>query len=202
MKHRHSIPFVLAVHESGHALARWYTGDFTDFVVVRTDDEIATEGPYIDRRDREVYENGFTDCYSRYKPLGDDISDFDEAIRNRMRNAMEIQLIHTLAGPIAEARHSRKSLKVIMFLGGWGDYNFANKCAKEFATTSKNDFLHTAEKRVRAIFKEPGIWPAVLAVAMKLQSKRVLNGDEVSKIIQKVTKQRERKYTIQVPYSD
>ena len=100
-------PRSTAFHEAGHALAFWWNGQPIKRITVRTKAEACT-GPLFDLRGNPQYAEGWVEAdYLVPRPAFDapGIAEFLPS----MVDAIERDLLHCFAGPVAEAvyRHRR-----------------------------------------------------------------------------------------------
>ena len=209
-------PFYVAVHEAGHAVAGWSTGTRFRFVHLRTQEEVLA-GPYLDDRGREVDCIGGVEGSDRYHPLSLLYSDpslrLDDmevgncsaedllALKTTWRANAEIDIIISMAGPVAEARYRHFSLTATYFLGGAGDIE---KIRPRLDYLTRTEAERTRlevdlEARTRRMFREPSVWDAVLAVADELRARRKLEWNDVLKIVRRVTGQDKRPYDWLLP---
>ncbi len=148
--------------------------------------------------------------------------------KNRKKFNMEVELITQLAGPIAEAKYRHCGLDKVYYSSaderkiierinkeqnrnlscpGATDYDNALLMASEFSYCEEDisDFILVATKRVRAIFKKPGIWPAVEALAKELEMKKKIDGERAEEIIQRISGNKDRPppyYTVDFQFNN
>ncbi len=202
----------LAIHEAGHAVAHWYTGSRFHRVLVRTSKERKT-GPYVDRRGREDDSVGMVETGRRFNALshvtGQKAMDIKwpgtpaeaRLILERQRAAMEIEVIHCLAGPIADARYNHQSLAAVYYTKGITDFEQARQNVDEFTRTREEraECLDRLERKTKAILRKPGVWKAVESLAAALQEKHALEWDEAIEIISRETGEGVRPYDTMWP---
>lgn len=100
-------PRCTAIHEAGHALAFWWNGQPIARVSVRTRAEAAA-GPMLDLRGTAHYVEGLVEADYLVPRPAFDAPGIAEYLPS-MVEAIERDLLHCFAGPVAEAiyRHGR-----------------------------------------------------------------------------------------------
>jgi hypothetical protein len=218
MTQQDQIPRGIAIHEAGHAVSRWYTGTYFDLVVVRSPRE-QQEGPFIDDSGKSYDGGGFVLASRRYrsryllsgktvraidmKPNSViDPSDKNEILRPaRERVQCEIEIMHDFAGPIAHAKYAHKSMIYMMFHGGYYDYMNACSLVDDYCRIKeeRKSMMDRLEKQTRNIFRKPGVWNAVEALATALQEKRYIEWEEAVDIISMHTGEKDRPFDVVWP---
>jgi hypothetical protein len=114
---------------------------------------------------------------------------------------MEIEVIHSLAGPLADAHHNHRALFLIYFTTGRSDYEQANQLLDEFTRTreERTEYFDRLEKKTKIILRDPNVWKAVEAVATALQKIHILEWEEVVEIISPITGEDRRPYDCMWP---
>jgi hypothetical protein len=211
MENNHSIPRFAAIHEAGHAVAHWYTGSRFQRVFVRTIEEVAA-GPYIDNRGREHTVTGMVEGERRHNSLFEmtrgqirsidvenqtDASDVEidgKSLKKRQHTLAGLEIIHDLAGPIAEAKFLEVSTIAVIIEAGRDDWEHAKTMAADVVCSEEeiSSMLEAQELETRKMFQMPGVWQAVLALADELIKRRSINGEEAVTIIAKYTGEADR----------
>lgn len=168
---------VVAIHEAGHCLAHWWNGQSIHRAVVR---HASVHEPVVDRRGREVRCQGLTEASSfisaptlviPHPDLGDDV---------------ERDLLHCYAGPVAEARHSRTALVVVLLTSaGTGDSQQADELLALLPADERKAVSTRALARAQQLVSR--YWHAISALADLLQEKGDVDGDEIVSLFSAVT---------------
>lgn len=102
----------------------------------------------------------------------------DENRRRVFMNGFS-DIMMSLAGPFAEARYTRRKAATVMLTNGIGDVQDANAVATFLAGDDKTvaqDILNHATERAQVLVRRD--WQKIVAVAEKLASKGVIQGDD------------------------
>jgi len=199
MEKRHSLDKVLAVHEAGHAVARYLCANTMGF---RPDEavgyiEIAPpfSRPSLDAKSILAPKPAvFGPVYSR--PMMDFLKadaislDLTAAVGACKANGIDVEMwasaraLICMAGPVAEALFTNRSLRECANecqsdLGDATRYCLAAGMTTQEATKVCNGALDWA----REVFDDPRNWAAVLALADSLPSGGRINGKQTEKII-------------------
>ena len=170
-----------AIHEAGHIVAakRYLLGYYE--IIVRPDG-----GPIIDGRGRKSYDLGMMDGpafdYDVMEKEKDHIPkwNFGDDHADMVFKINELgfrHLVTTQAGPIAEARHSRRSIAAIALGPGYGDFR-QSKSIIDFLSRSEADedrlWRDSAKAAAKIIRAE---WQTVLAVADAIRAGERVGSD-------------------------
>lgn len=175
---RSSVPFYVPVHEMGHAIASWATRHRFDYVIVRPRQEWNT--PRRDEYGNMLSCGAMVVGPRRCDPFSLDGIAIDEQDGRLLRDVL-LDIVCDMAGPIAEARIRRWSLRRVFMEGGGGvDWDNAEEAASLFPLTcDPHRLINACIARARLLFRWPGIWAATLDIAKKLQRRGRLEEQEV-----------------------
>jgi hypothetical protein len=177
-------------HEAGHALARWYCGHFFDRVLVLTVEQVRrSEWPKNRRGFVRPDIEGMVDGYAlgpspalgpeHYKAMS------PEALRF-LQVDIEQELIDCLAGPIAEAAYSRRSVVTAMLWGGDGDMGRVRQLLNEWFPdpAARAQAYRLAARRTAALVRSGPGWRALTALAEALYESGELDWPEAKPVIE------------------
>jgi hypothetical protein len=180
----------IAIHEAGHAFASWATSrrsgrSWTQIhcAAIMSPDDIVDETPYIDRRGREVHCLGIVEISDRW----DDRSHMlvGSVPRPILREDNLSDAIVSLAGPVAEAKHSKAWLATVVIRSG-------NQCDVDQVLSILRSYPGIAsdpaptwgevERHARYIINKG--WPAIVALADCLVDQGTLEEDDIISIFE------------------
>lgn len=162
----------VAIHEAGHALACWWNGRPIQYVVAFG---VPTAVPGVPHK---VLGGVETPRFTESAPA--DCAELPELV--------ERDMLVSLAGPAAEAKHSRYGLDWVLSTSGFHDEQYAfdllgsHPCA---GTDEWAEPFDTATCRARALVRR--YWPAVLALADLLQERGHVEGEDVEALLCAIT---------------
>jgi len=166
-------PRYVAVHEAGHAVARWaLSPDLSepfDRIFIRTPREAAAPPYVIGGVEGRLFYQPFG-CYLPDRTLLD-LLDFQ-------REDMEREVIDCFAGPVAEARARHISLYRALTEGGSQDCDAAHSALKDFYRPGAELDAASDALLKRAVKLVSQHWSAINALADELMDRRSLSGDE------------------------
>jgi len=189
-----------ARHEAGHCAVCWaiqkacgLRRPLFERVIVRTPDEVRN-GPYVnDKTGNMLAGTGVLVMHPRSRNRYP--SDWgDQRAVCRWRKSMMIDAIITCAGPAAEAKHSRKGFETVFLSeNGGSDLQRLHRLAYDFAglTGDENKFIMVSINAARHLICQESIWKAVSALSDGLQTRHVLEAEEVIKIIDPILRRAE-----------
>jgi hypothetical protein len=188
--------FYIAVHEAGHAVAHWYTHTHFHDVSIRTAEDIAA-GPYVDDDGCEHHVAGTLEGSAGYRCLSripgitpEQIAEFHAAMPGGAREARaqaDNEVVHLLAGPIAEAKYKGVDFRETLQRGGKKDLKGIAAVTSDFPSEDPWTLLESAAQRVCVMLEEPGVWDATLAIARELSEHLVLTYGNVLAIAEQHT---------------
>lgn len=119
---------------------------------------------------------------------------YGATLKKRQHTLAGIEIIHQLAGPIAEAKFLNVQAIAVIIESGRDDWEHAKLIAADVVRTDEelSSLLEQQELEVRKIFMRPGVWKAVQTLADELLKKHSLNWAEVISIIADHTGEAER----------
>jgi hypothetical protein len=183
------IPFYLAVHEAGHAMAQWYSGIPFKRVLVRRRADWDT--PVTGGRMNGLAFQGTIEGHSIFQAVPGVVVRESADDFATMYRAAEIEILHVLAGPIAEAKKTHRALYLF---GGSQDVNHATEIARAIPDRFESDMLKKGIERAKTLFRDTDIWKATLAVADALQDRLSLEWHQVCEIVKEETGLEEQDY--------
>ena len=198
-----------AHHEAGHAVASWamqrehgwHWCQFHRVFIVRPE-EFASQ--YVNSRDPMGCFLGMIDGPHRFYPPGLYVPtmpffDIDPdtgasvpanssqraEIVGLWRRNMEADVVEILAGLLAEARYSRRSLLDVVRNGGATDHDAARRWARAFALTATEmpNLMCPLWERADVLMRRRDVRAAVNALAEELLRLWTIEGDQAVKII-------------------
>ncbi len=190
------LPFYVAVHEAGHAIAHWYSGSSFNVARVRTRSEIAS-GRRLDKLHLAANDVAGSITgprrYTSSETIGEQSSKSADGPTpgrlSTMRANAEIEILHDLAGPIAEARYRRTAIVPLLIRGAASDYEHARRMAAEFADDAAEiaAAIAAGAAAARKMLQGHGVWAATLEIARELHRRRRITYKQVCRIAGKHT---------------
>ncbi|WP_214512170.1 hypothetical protein [Pseudomonas brassicacearum] len=178
-------PRSTAFHEAGHALAFWWNGQPIKRITVRTKVE-ACAGPLFDLRGNPQYAEGLVEAdYLVARPAFDapGIAEFLPS----MVDAIERDLLHCFAGPVAEAVYRHRRSDRLIRGSGRGDLDRGHELISLLPPRKLLDAQSQAIARCSCLVHR--YWPAVCAVADLLQARGMVEGNVVTTLLGEITGQ-------------
>lgn len=178
-------PRSTAFHEAGHALAFWWNGQPIKRITVRTKAEACT-GPLFDLRGNPQYAEGLVEAdYLVARPAFDapGIAEFLPS----MVDAIERDLLHCFAGPVAEAVYRHRRSDRLIRGSGRGDLDRGHELISLLPPRKLLDAQSRAIARCSCLVHR--YWPAVCAVADLLQARGMVEGNVVTTLLGEITGQ-------------
>ncbi|MGE7955390.1 hypothetical protein ACQKQA_02125 [Pseudomonas sp. NPDC089530] len=176
-------PRCTAIHEAGHALAFWWNGQPIARVTVRTRAE-ARAGPLLDLQGNPRPVEGLIEADYRVPRPAFEAPGIAEYLPSLVE-AIERDLLHCFAGPVAEAiyRHGRSDA----LIKGSGHADLQR--GHELICLLPPRLLLEAEARAmaRASCLLHRYWPAVEALADLLQERGMLEGDAINTLLCRIS---------------
>ncbi|MFQ6572286.1 hypothetical protein [Pseudomonas sp. UM16] len=176
-------PRCTAFHEAGHVLAFWWNEQRIKRVTVRTRAE-ALLGPMVDLRGNLQQVKGLVEAeylvpLPAFEPPG--IAEYLPS----MIDAIERDLVHCFAGPVAEAIYRHCPCERCLTRSGAGD----RRRGMELISLLPARQVLDAEARAiaRSGYLVRRYWPALSAVAEHLLDQGTVNGDELSALLCQLT---------------
>ena len=160
-----------AIHEAGHVVAfcHFSNGIYAAHLA-------GADGAIVDRDGCTVH------CLGLVEPR----TSFDEATLRKDRDAAVYDagirnMVCSLAGPYAEARHRKISADAVALSYGTDDFNGADEIATHIEPDPKRcEHLHQrVERIVRKFLREPEVWCQIQAVADVLFRDGRIGGDHI-----------------------
>lgn len=179
-------PRSTAFHEAGHALAFWWNGQPIKRITVRTKAEACT-GPLFDLRGNPQYAEGLVEAdYLVPRPAFDapGIAEFLPS----MVDAIERDLLHCFAGPVAEAVYRHRRSDRLIRGSGRGDLDRGHELISLLPPRKLLDAQAQAIARCSCLVHR--YWPAVSAVAGFLQEHGTVEGNAVTALLCEMTGER------------
>lgn len=162
----------VAIHEAGHAVAHWWNGQPINYVVAF---EVPTVVPGVPHRVL-----GGIEAPSFTESAPTDCAELPELV--------ERDLLLLLAGPAAEAKHSRYSLDCVLSAGGARDEQAAFDLLGSHSCAGTDEWAEPfdmAISRARVLVRR--YWPAIEALADLLQERGRVEGEDVEALLCAVT---------------
>lgn len=177
----------VAFHEAGHAVAAWYAGEPVYAIQVSPKDDPV----FTDRDGRARAVRGLVESSGI---LGFTCVPFETLLETLPAETLPAEhastLLHTVAvammileaGPIAEARVSRRSLAEVALSSGAADYEQI-KCARGWLPDSARSAARAASTAGARVLVRRG-WPAIERLASALMERGGLDGEEAIEIVE------------------
>lgn len=173
----------VAIHEAGHALAYWWSGQGIYSAAARTKAEMRA-GPYIDRRGRESDPEGIVEA-SSFIPAPSVALEYGHSMGADLPELVARDLLHCYSGPVAEAIYRRTGLEWVFWFGGFGDWQNASDLLALLPEDQRPEAGRQAIARCRELVRR--YWPAVLALADLLQARGRVEGEDVESLLCAIT---------------
>lgn len=176
-------PRCTAFHEAGHALAFWWNGQPIKLITVRTKAEVRT-GPMLDLRGNPQYAEGLVEADYFVPRPAFDAPGIAEYLPS-MVDAIERDLLHCFAGPVAEAiyRHGRSDR--LISRSGRADLDRGHELISLLPQRKLLDAQSQAIARCSCLVHR--YWFAVGAVAGFLQMRGTVEGQAVTALLCEIT---------------
>lgn len=172
-----------AIHEAGHALAFWWNGQPIKRVTVRTKAE-ACAGPMFDLRGNPQYAEGLVEADYLVPRPAFDAPGVAEYLPS-MIDAIERDLLHCVAGPVAEAVYRHGRADRLIRGSGRGDLCRVYELISLLPPRKLLDAESQAIARSSCLVHR--YWPAVRAVANLLQDHGMVEGQAVIALLCEIT---------------
>ena len=172
-------PRCTAFHEAGHVLAFWWNGQRIKRVTVRTRAE-ALIGPMVDLRGNLQPVKGLVEAeylvpLPAFEPPG--IAEYLPSLIN----AIERDLVHCFAGPVAEAIYRHCPAERCIQRSGAGDRQRALELIRLLPARRVQDAETVAIARAGCLVRR--YWSTLSAVAQFLRDQGTVNGEEISALL-------------------
>ena len=172
-------PRCTAIHEAGHALAVWWNGQPIARVTVLTHAQVAS-GPLIDLSGHAHFAQGLVEAdylivHPAFAARG--IAEYLPSLVE----PIERDLLHCLAGPVAEAVHRHARYDRIIRGSGRGDRCRAHELISLLPAHKLLDAEALAISRSRCLVRR--YWAGVVALADLLQAHGVVEGDAIATLL-------------------
>ncbi|MEG1040614.1 hypothetical protein [Pseudomonas sp. NUPR-001] len=176
-------PRCTAFHEAGHVLAFWWNGQRIKRVTVRTRAE-ALLGPMADLRGNLLQVKGLVEAeylvpLPAFEPPG--IAEYLPS----MVEAIERDLIHCLAGPVAEAIYRHSPSERCITRSGAGDRQRAMELITLLPARKVLDAEPLAIARAGCLVRR--YWAELSAVAQLLHEQGTVYGEELIALLSQLT---------------
>ncbi|WP_413793941.1 MULTISPECIES: hypothetical protein [unclassified Pseudomonas] len=176
-------PRSTAFHEAGHALAFWWNGQPIRRISVRTKAQ-AGAGPMFDLRGNPLDAEGLVEADYLVPRPAFDARGIAEYLPS-MVDAIERDLLHCFAGPVAEAVYRHRSSERLISGSGRGDLARGHELISLLPPRKLLDAQPRAIARCSCLVHR--YWTAVCAVAALLQEHGVVEGDTVTALLCDIT---------------
>ncbi len=176
-------PRSTAFHEAGHALAFWWNGQPIKRITVRTKVE-ARAGPLFDLRGNPQYAEGLVEADYLVSRPAFDAPGIAEYLPS-MVDAIERDLLHCFAGPVAEAVYRHRRSDRLIRGSGRGDLDRGHELISLLPPRKLLDAQFQAIARCSCLVRR--YWPAVCAVADFLQARGMVEGSVVMALLGEIT---------------
>ncbi|WP_454249625.1 hypothetical protein [Pseudomonas sp. R151218B TE3479] len=176
-------PRSTAFHEAGHALAFWWNGLPIKRISVRTKVE-ACAGPLFDLRGNPQYAEGLVEADYLVSRPAFDAPGIAEYLPS-MIDAIERDLLHCFAGPVAEAVYRHRRSDRLIRGSGRGDLERGHELISLLPPRKLLDAQAQAIARCSRLMHR--YWPAVCAVADLLQASGRVEGNVVTALLCEIT---------------
>ncbi|NER66689.1 hypothetical protein G3436_26100 [Pseudomonas sp. MAFF212427] len=176
-------PRCTAIHEAGHALAVWWNGQPITRVTVLTHAQ-ASSGPLIDLKGNPHAAQGLVEAdYLIVQPAfaAPRIAEYLPSLVE----PIERDLLHCLAGPVAEAMYQGVPPDRVLGGSGRGDRCRGHELIRLLPAHKLLDAEPLAIARSRTLLRR--YWAAVTAVADLLQARGTVDGEAVCALLSAVT---------------
>lgn len=170
-------------HEAGHAVLRWWLGHDADYAMVLPLAAALAAARAPDRYGRpqvvEATVYGYAiatpEIYKRH--LANARAN-DLRLPERCAARVAMALMNCYAGPVAEARYTRKSLVACIIAGGSGDMESMDRILAAWFDdeSDRSAARDEAISMTRAFVRSPKAWAAICVVARALQQRGELDG--------------------------
>ncbi|TDF84421.1 hypothetical protein [Pseudomonas sp. H9] len=176
-------PRCTAFHEAGHVLAFWWNGQRIKRVTVRTRAE-ALLGPMADLRGNLLHVKGLVEAeylvpLPAFEPPG--IAEYLPS----MVDAIERDLVHCLAGPVAEAIYRHSPSERCITRSGAGDRQRAMELIALLPARKVQGAEALAIARAGCLVRR--YWAALSAVAQLLHQRGEVYGEELIALLNQLT---------------
>ncbi len=179
-------PRSTAFHEAGHALAFWWNGQPIKRITVRTKAEACT-GPLFDLRGNPQYAEGWVEADYLVPCPAFDAPGIAEFLPS-MVDAIERDLLHCFAGPVAEAVYRHRRSDRLIRGSGRGDLDRGHELISLLPPRKLLDAQSQAISRCSCLVHR--YWLAVSAVAGFLQEHGTVEGNAVTALLCEMTGER------------
>ena len=172
-------PRSTAFHEAGHALAFWWNGQPIKRITVRTKAEACT-GPLFDLCGNPLYAEGMVEADYLVPRPAFNAPGIAEYLPS-MVDAIERDLLHCFAGPVAEAVYRHRRSDRLIRGSGRGDLDRGLELISLLPSRKLLDAESQAIARCSCLVHR--YWPAVSAVAGFLQEHGTVEGSAVTALL-------------------
>ncbi|WP_460154899.1 hypothetical protein [Pseudomonas sp. S1_F04] len=179
-------PRSTAFYEAGHALAFWWNGQPIKRITVRTKAEACT-GPLFDLRGNPQYAEGWVEADYLVPCPAFDAPGIAEFLPS-MVDAIERDLLHCFAGPVAEAVYRHRRSDRLIRGSGRGDLDRGHELISLLPPRKLLDAQSQAISRCSCLVHR--YWLAVSAVAGFLQEHGTVEGNAVTALLCEMTGER------------
>lgn len=176
-------PRCTAFHEAGHALAFWWNGQPIKRVTVRTEAE-SCAGPMFDLRGNPQFAEGLVEADYLVPHPAFDAPGIAEYLPS-MIDAIERDLLHCVAGPVAEAVYRHGRADRLIRGSGRGDLCRVHELISLLPPRKLLDAESVAIARATCLVHR--YWFAVGAVAGLLQMRGTVEGAAVTALLCEIT---------------
>ncbi|WP_261793001.1 hypothetical protein [Pseudomonas chlororaphis] len=172
----HPRPRCTAIHEAGHALAFWWNGQPIARVSVRTLAQTRA-GPLLDLRGNWQYVAGLVEADYRVPRPAFEAPGIAEYLPS-MVEAIERDLLHCFAGPVAEAIYRHAGSARVISGSGRGDLSRGHELISLLPPRKLLDAQALAIARASRLVHR--YWSAVVDLADLLQERGMVDGETVN----------------------
>ena len=180
-------------HEAGHCLARWWFGHFFDRVLVLTTEQVAQGVQHMNRRgvpvtDAEGFMHGYDLAPALTPAMLDGMGGEPEVVAQMQRHArvsVEMDLIESYIGAVAEARYRKCSVIAALLMGGDGDLAQARRTLDAWfpdPDARRTADMQATQRAAALVRSEPG-WRAITTLAAGLMERGEMQWHEAEPLL-------------------